>query len=45
MDGVRSNAGGFNYKLDEVNIAEKWNPNNLDPEEMEDLILGQKIKY
>ena len=26
MDGLKSNAGGFEYKLDEVNIAEKWNP-------------------
>ena len=22
MDGVKSNAGGFEYKIDEVNIAE-----------------------
>ena len=34
MDGLKSNAGGFEYKLDEINIAEKWNPNSLDPEEM-----------
>ena len=34
MDGLKSNAGGFEYKLDEINIAEKWNPNSLNPEEM-----------
>ena len=34
MDGLKSNAGGFEYKLDEINVAEKWNPNNLEPEEM-----------
>lgn len=34
MDGLKSNAGGFVYKLDEVNVAQKWNPKNLDPEEM-----------
>ncbi len=34
MDGLKSNAGGFEYKLDEVNIASKWNPNTIDPEEM-----------
>ena len=26
MDGLKSNAGGFEYKLDEVNITENWNP-------------------
>ena len=34
MDGLKSNAGNFEYKLDEVNIATKWNPNSLEPEEM-----------
>lgn len=27
MDGLKSNAGGFEYKLDEINVTEKWNPN------------------
>ncbi|MBE6157973.1 MAG: hypothetical protein E7160_04185 [Firmicutes bacterium] len=44
MDGLRSNAGGFNYKLDEVNIAEKWNLNNLDPEEMGGFNFGTEDK-
>lgn len=26
MDGLKSNAGGFEYKLGEVNIANNWNP-------------------
>ena len=25
MDGLKSNAGGFEYKLDEINIANNWN--------------------
>lgn len=31
MDGIKSNAGGFEYKIDEVNIAENWNPTTFDP--------------
>ena len=27
MDGLKSNAGDFEYKLNEVNIANNWNPN------------------
>ncbi len=34
MDGLKSNAGGFVYKLDEVNIASLWNPKETDPEKM-----------
>lgn len=34
MDGTKSNAGGFELKLNEVNIAPTWNPNTLDPVEM-----------
>ena len=45
MDGLKSNAGGFKYKLDEINVAEKWNPNSSDPEEMGGFNFGQKIKY
>lgn len=26
MDGITSNAGGFEYKLNEVNVANNWNP-------------------
>lgn len=32
MFGTKSKAGyGFQYKIGEVNISEKWNPNDLDP--------------
>lgn len=26
MDGLKSNAGGFEYKLNEINFSESWNP-------------------
>ena len=44
MDGLKSNAGGFEYKLDEINVAEKWNPNNLEPEEMGGFNFGAEDK-
>jgi len=34
MDGVKSNAGGFDYKIDEVNISNNWNPDADNPKEM-----------
>jgi len=34
MDGLKSNAGGFNYKLNEVNVSEKWDTSTLEPEKM-----------
>lgn len=34
MDGTKSNASGFEYKIDEINYALKWNPKCMDPEEM-----------
>lgn len=34
MDGLKSNAGGFDYKLDEVNKADNWDPTQEDPKEM-----------
>ena len=34
MDGLKSNAGGFEYKLDEVNVASLWNPKETEPEKM-----------
>ena len=44
MDGLKSNAGGFEYKIDEVNIANNWNPNSLDPEEMGGFNFGTEDK-
>lgn len=34
MDGMKSNAGGFEYKLDEINISNNWNPKEVEPEKM-----------
>ena len=34
MDGIKSNAGGFEYKLDEINISDNWNPNENESEKM-----------
>lgn len=45
MDGAKSNAGGFEYKLDEVNISNNWNPDENEPEKWVDLILELKTKY
>ena len=44
MDGLKFNAGGFEYKLNEVNIANKWNPNSLDPKEMGGFNFGTEDK-
>ena len=44
MDGLKSNAGGFEYKIDEINIAEKWNPNTLEPEQMGGFNFGTEDK-
>ena len=34
MDGKKSNAGEFEYKLDEVNISKTWNPTANDHKKM-----------
>ena len=34
MDGINSNASGFKYKLDEINIDDRWNPNEDNPKDM-----------
>ena len=44
MDGLKSNAGGFEYKLDEINIANNWNPNTDDPKEMGGFNFGVEDK-
>jgi hypothetical protein len=31
VDGLKSNANGFEYKIGEVNVAETWNPETFDP--------------
>lgn len=44
MDGLKSNAGGFEYKLDEVNIATNWNPNASTPEDFGGFNFGTEDK-
>lgn len=44
MDGLKSNAGGFNYKLNEVNIADNWNPKSLEPDKMGGFNFGTDDK-
>ena len=34
MDGTKSNAGKFKYKLDEINVSNTWNPNESEPDKM-----------
>lgn len=34
MDGLKSHAGGFEYKLNEINISDKWNPQSDEPSEI-----------
>ena len=34
MDGLKSNASGEEFKLDEVIIAKIWNPKEIEPEKM-----------
>ena len=33
MDGLKSNAGNFEYKLNEINIANYWNPKADNPKD------------
>ena len=44
MDGAKSNAGGFEYKLDEVNISNNWNPDENEPEKMGGFNFGTEDK-
>lgn len=44
MDGLKSNAGGFEYKLDEINIAHKWDTSTLEPEQMGGFNFGTEDK-
>lgn len=34
IDGLKSNAGGFEYKLDEINVTDNWNPNETEPDKV-----------
>ena len=44
MDGLKSNAGGFEYKLDKVNVADNWNPNETEPGKVGGFNFGTEDK-
>lgn len=44
MDGIKSNAGGFVYKLNEINLSDNWNPNEIEPEKMGGFNFGSEDK-
>lgn len=44
MDGIKSNAGGFEYKLDEINYSDNWNPNETEPDKMGGFNFGSEDK-
>ena len=44
MDGRKSNAGGFEYKLDEINYSNNWNPNETEPDKMGGFNFGSEDK-
>lgn len=44
MDGKRSNAGDFEYKLDAINIATNWNPTENEPDKMGGFNFGTEDK-
>ena len=44
MDKDISNASGKKFKINEVNISEKWNPNSLEAEEMGGFNFGVEDK-
>ena len=44
MDGLKSNAGGFEYKLDEINVTTNWNPKAETPEDFGGFNFGTEDK-
>lgn len=44
MDGLKSNAGGFEYKLDEINIANNWNSSEKEPDKVGGFNFGTEDK-
>ena len=44
LDGTKSNAGEFTYKIDEVNIADNWDPSTREPEQMGGFNFGTEDK-
>ena len=43
MDGLKSNASGEVFKLDEITTAKNWNPNEKEPEKMVNSILWNSL--
>ena len=44
MDGIKSNAGNFEYKLDVINISNNWNPDEKDADKMGGFNFGTEDK-
>lgn len=44
MDGIKSNAGNFEYKVNIVNISNNWNPNEKEPSKMGGFNFGSEDK-
>lgn len=44
MEGSKSNAGGFRYKIDEINISDNWDVSTLEPEKMGGFNFGTEDK-
>ena len=44
MDGTKSNAGNFEYKLDKINVSNNWNPTEVEPEKMGGFNFGTEDK-
>ena len=44
MDGLKSNAGNFEYKLNEINVANYWNPQADNPKEFGGFNFGTEDK-
>ena len=44
MDGLKSNASGQEFRLNEVITAELWNPKELEPEKMGGFNFGTEDK-
>ena len=42
MDGLKSNAGDFEYRLNEVNVSNNWNPTAKSGKECIELIKNNK---
>ena len=45
LNGTTSDAGDFEYKVNEVNIANNWNPTSNVERILADLIMQQKTLY